>query len=146
MVNTTFLDADTIFPVSGTTTIQGNLVVTGTAPYGPTGPVGATGPSGGPTGAQGIQGVTCPAGSTGAASTVTGPASTVAGPTGPSITGPFVPVVTQYVKASLPNAASAGLVIYVSDAIGKAHTGSLAFSIASGTTSWIDVTTGNYIV
>lgn len=51
----------------------------------------------------------------------------------------------SYAKASLPSATAAGQVIYVSDATGAHKTGSLAFAIATGTGSWVDVTTGNFV-
>lgn len=49
-------------------------------------------------------------------------------------------------KSALPSATTAGQVIYVSDAAGLYNTGSLCFSIATGTGSWIDVTTGNIVI
>lgn len=55
------------------------------------------------------------------------------------------PQLQSYAKASLPSAVAAGQVIYVSDATGLHKTGSVAFSIATGTGSWVDVTTGNFV-
>lgn len=52
----------------------------------------------------------------------------------------------SFTKAALPTATKAGQMIFVSDATGAHVTGSLCFSSAAGTASWIDVTTGVAVV
>ena len=64
--------------------------------------------------------------------------------TGLTLNGLFKPGV--YFKASLPAATAIGQVIFVSDAIGLHHTGSLAFALGLNNTQWTDVTTGNTVV
>jgi|ERR1035441_1938001 hypothetical protein len=61
----------------------------------------------------------------------------------PVFTG--LPQLPSYAKASLPSATAVGQVIFVSDATGGTKTGSVAFAIATGTGSWVDVTTGTFV-
>lgn len=52
----------------------------------------------------------------------------------------------SYVKGSLPSATAVGQVIYVSDSTSTGGTGAICFARATGTASWIDVTTGLAVV
>lgn len=70
-------------------------------------------------------------------------AATYAPLASPVLTG--LPQLPSYVKTALPSATAVGQVIYVSNATGAHKTGSLAFAIATGTGSWVDVTTGTFV-
>lgn len=95
---------------------------------GPTGPTGAVG-AGGPTGPDGVDGPTGPTGAAGSGGP-TGPTG-AGGPTGPN------GVIDSATLTTLPSAAVAGKILYVSDA--NTGVGTVAFSNG---TNWIDIKSG----